>query len=821
MDHDCPRIKPSVILEAMRSTSVEQDGVYVIGSFDHRVTVRSQQIRALNLLYALHASGRVKTGDCIAVIGGGAAGLTAAAAGAQLGFKVTLLEKSPELMPMQRACRHRWLHPHIYDWPEGGSTARDAGLPLMNWATGTAADVAEQLETAFDRLEKRSEIKIWFGVELGGAPVALKLSWSGRPSRGALKTNQNGKQFRAIIYAVGFGLEAMPPGYDIPNAPTYWSADTYEQNVAGEPLRVLISGCGDGGLIDLLRVRLRNFDHQNIFETYVEKPCEANELERLREQLLAIESEARLKKDAEVSEFLERAYERLVVPAAVDEAILGNLRDDTSVELNGTKTSAFTLGSSILNRFLASRLLFGDGGGYQCRTMYVQGKLTIEAANKDFVFKFDDIERGPYELVIFHHGPVTVIEKLLKPEGFKSRMTTLAALDITRDRLWPEKYFERGLTVPFDAKAIRSEDGEQLVQLVGQQLGWRLTDDALHVALPAPSGLRIPVRASEPTYRPDLDELRDVAYDESMHAGRVDRWLKPYKRVPSAAQYLVQNLEHEAWLGKVDSNECKIGFAALDGNSFGGTSNQPALVVRAMNHLLTFAFNRHLATARIQRLSEMEKVWRTCLEEFAKGPSFVMPCPSQLFIELALVTLDGDVPISRKDSKTSVYALRNQGIVKTCGPERGSAWATALDTSVPNQAFYDVSKSVTGALSSEYRIAMPGATLKTPGPSLTCAVQPAVSVHSLALQCFHLNSALLGICVVPFGTQELRDHLKAVKESGGMLFGPDPEFLAFDQLDRTIRASLGTTSWHGTALARLQLLNEAKSSVEQLIESMK
>src|ERR1700731_1569238 len=72
-----------------------------------RITVRSQQIRALNLLLALDRTGKMQeTSDragkmqktSVAVIGGGAAGLMFASGAASLGAQVELFEKSSELI---------------------------------------------------------------------------------------------------------------------------------------------------------------------------------------------------------------------------------------------------------------------------------------------------------------------------------------------------------------------------------------------------------------------------------------------------------------------------------------------------------------------------------------------------------------------------------------------------------------------------------------------------------------------------------------------------------------------------------------------------
>src|SRR5689334_6768797 len=79
-----------------------EDGLYVIGCFERRITLYSQQVRALNLIWALADQGKLKNGTSVLVIGAGAAGLTAAAGAAKLGAKVKVLERTPQILSFGR-----------------------------------------------------------------------------------------------------------------------------------------------------------------------------------------------------------------------------------------------------------------------------------------------------------------------------------------------------------------------------------------------------------------------------------------------------------------------------------------------------------------------------------------------------------------------------------------------------------------------------------------------------------------------------------------------------------------------------------------------
>jgi hypothetical protein len=113
---------------------------FVLGTFERGVTVYRQQIRALNLIHAFvdASSGENKViapGSRVAVIGGGAFGITAAAALAYANFQTTLFERQQFLLPLQRGCTTRWIHPTFYDWPDASSERETARLPILDWAS--------------------------------------------------------------------------------------------------------------------------------------------------------------------------------------------------------------------------------------------------------------------------------------------------------------------------------------------------------------------------------------------------------------------------------------------------------------------------------------------------------------------------------------------------------------------------------------------------------------------------------------------------------------------------------------------------------------
>src|SRR5690242_5208705 len=128
----------------------EYPGVYLLGCFARHVTIYSQQIRAINLIDSLCRTGQLGKGSSVAVVGGGVAGLTAAAAALVRGANVTVIEQSFDLCPIQSEAGERYLHPHIYDWPLGENKDGAAGLPLLDWDAQSAEKVFKRIKEGWD-----------------------------------------------------------------------------------------------------------------------------------------------------------------------------------------------------------------------------------------------------------------------------------------------------------------------------------------------------------------------------------------------------------------------------------------------------------------------------------------------------------------------------------------------------------------------------------------------------------------------------------------------------------------------------------------------
>jgi hypothetical protein len=152
----------------IESSMVGKWALYLLGAFDKNVTVWSQQVRALNLAYALvqqrtlHCAKHEKK-KAIAIVGGGFAGLTIAAGLVKKGVhaEITVFEQCDALMPLQQGSDSRWLHPRIYDWPREGSQSGVAMLPVLNWTAARASDVVVQILTQWRQLAAEKSIHLY------------------------------------------------------------------------------------------------------------------------------------------------------------------------------------------------------------------------------------------------------------------------------------------------------------------------------------------------------------------------------------------------------------------------------------------------------------------------------------------------------------------------------------------------------------------------------------------------------------------------------------------------------------------------------------
>lgn len=250
-----------------------QPGVYVLGCFARHVTFYSQQVRALNLVDALCCTGTLRKGARVGIVGAGLSGLTAAAGALVRGVDVHVFEKAGDpkastgRMLLQDGCDERWIDPFVYDWPLSETGAGDdeplAGLPLLDWQAKTADEVRETVLQRFEELVAR-ERKLRGNACIHFHEANVQEHKLKRDAGGISVEMENGESVAVdvLILAVGFGVE--DPRH---TSKRYWSNDGLRSD-EHNGRQFLVSGLGDGGLTDLMRLCIAEFRHRRVLAAF-------------------------------------------------------------------------------------------------------------------------------------------------------------------------------------------------------------------------------------------------------------------------------------------------------------------------------------------------------------------------------------------------------------------------------------------------------------------------------------------------------------------------------------------------------------------------
>jgi len=338
--------------EILRSMLVPtRQSVFVLGCLERRVTLLHQQIRALNLVYALHQLGYCH-GKEIAVVGAGVAGLTAAAAFSKIpGCRVALLEREDRILPVLdrgESSAERYLDPVLYEWPgikPDSETFDRYPTPLTNWPSGSQREVLSHLNTEWQK------IRNGVNEELNARDVRLTQDGL-RPSLSWYRDDTPHTQtFDLVVLALGFGAErSMRPLELHP----YWERDDIAY-LAMQTGSFLVSGAGDGAWTDLFRLAIPGFRQADLKHKFLDlvprdvcRDLIKSENRALRDQIVGCDPD----------QFLTETYLKMDTPPRLLEALKKGCKQvpGRRIVLNAPP-SFVSSGSFIANRFLGSRLI--------------------------------------------------------------------------------------------------------------------------------------------------------------------------------------------------------------------------------------------------------------------------------------------------------------------------------------------------------------------------------------------------------------------------------------------------------------------------------
>ena len=249
--------------------AVEGDRIFSATGFAcENISIMHQQMRCVNLAWALRQTKRVKRGDVVAIVGGSFSGLMLAATLAIADDVIVyIFEKEKRLLHRFLDKGHRYLSPNLNSRYLGKRFAPKASSsffepPIFEWRSGIASDVAAQWLEEFKRYEQKLPIFTFFGREVMKKQI--------KPRDGGLAIDLRSRddpQLQPIavdllIDATGFGEEANP--HRLADF-SYWeSGHRLIYDHLPKTCNVLVSGCGDSGLIEALHYAIEGFSHSMV-----------------------------------------------------------------------------------------------------------------------------------------------------------------------------------------------------------------------------------------------------------------------------------------------------------------------------------------------------------------------------------------------------------------------------------------------------------------------------------------------------------------------------------------------------------------------------
>nr|WP_267875235.1 ABC-three component system protein [Duganella lactea] len=388
--------------------------LYVIGSFDKRITFYSQQARALSLVHALHDQGHLKDCKRVAVIGAGAAGVTAAAALLlATSAKVVLFDSAPNMLSLQGATERRKLDPHIYDWPKIDTTDRAANLPLLDWESGSSKQVRmdvikqfEQIVACRPELEKKLGCKVT-KIERDDKVYKVAFTRIGSAAN-PVPEDDNPGYFDMVFLAIGFGVEPKQAIRGVRSA-SYWSdAGVPGPEFDGRPSpSFFISGNGDGGLIDFVAAASSDFNHGTMLSLITENL----RMEAVRSALQDIDKRAREVEPGQPPLDLWAAYETEIHPLIRDNGLVHQfrmqMRPGVRLVLQTREKQIFSLDTAVLNRLAVyvSVKACQEIGAHIFKHIHC-GEVTSTISDDDgYLLNCDGIGEIAADEVIVRRGP--------------------------------------------------------------------------------------------------------------------------------------------------------------------------------------------------------------------------------------------------------------------------------------------------------------------------------------------------------------------------------------------------------------------------------
>lgn len=341
---------------------------------ERRVTVLSQQVRALSLFSALTEDRIFKERRAqekrieICVIGAGIAGCTFAGKAAHYGCIVDIWEKEEKVLT-QLDNASRYLHPRLYDWPKPHWNEGKANVPILNWEAGEGKIVNQQIRKQWDIFcelyndDPAKPDKTKPSINVHTSCPNLEIKTTGKIahihySEPEYPNDHIEKKYDYIVLCVGFGKDATI-NYGIPSAvysvierqkqeTCYWNDRPMQISRNTNPRNFLFSGTGDSGLTDVFEFLVEDFKQEHLAEK-IRKLSEAPVFSGFGERLLTLEDEYRDACD-DMAKQLKDAKQEIISD------LLGNSfnkipsHSELQISLSGKVNNLFSLSGQALKK---------------------------------------------------------------------------------------------------------------------------------------------------------------------------------------------------------------------------------------------------------------------------------------------------------------------------------------------------------------------------------------------------------------------------------------------------------------------------------------
>lgn len=424
-----------VIIESMSLSTMPS--VFFPGSFMNRSSFASQQVRVFNLTWAITETEAAGADDSVAVIGAGLAGISIATALQRKGFNVQLFEAKDDFLWLQQDCAIRYINPSINFWHEE-KLRSETMLPCLNWKAGSADKVILDVRTQFEREIMPNLPKIRLSSELTKINTRngkVELCFNGMDEH---------EEFDVVFVTTGFGVESSVTGTI---GGSYWGNNEVAPRGLPTPQRYFVSGVGDGGLIEVLRLAYRSFG----FGLLTFRIAQEIDKRQIRNNIESVERTARsipcLRKQ---SEYVRKSYQKALVTEKIASMMQRNLRPSSMIYLIDKDRVAFSTRTAPIHRFMLAQAV---KLGY---VQIVHGELEehssgvpsinypdYDGETGDEVILADKQQPLPGDSVIARHGTKSPLSFLLEEEEINEiRMRQLNLEPFQNSIFFKKDYFE-------------------------------------------------------------------------------------------------------------------------------------------------------------------------------------------------------------------------------------------------------------------------------------------------------------------------------------------------------------------------------------------